>query len=358
MSLTENQRFIIKLIVFFALATGFIIVLPKLQSLITIIIISILFFTLLDPLVDKLERYRIPRGLSALLVILLLLVIIAFGVSRIIPHVEGAAQQISQSFSSQSSMNDRLEETINRINETLPVSSLTSDLPEKITELANSLKVKIPGLLLGVGKGLANTVYSFFFILFITFFFLKDERSIKKGLIKLVPNRHFEMSLNIMYKIQEQLSSYLQGLFLAATSVGVTSIIGLFIVNSFFDAGINYIVLIGVWAGFANLIPYIGPIAGAIPAVISVLLRQPPNMFLIVALVIGVFLIVQFIDNTVTSPYLVGKSVDLHPLIVFLVLIIGGNLMGLLGMLFAVPVAGIIKVMFTEIITNAPKYQT
>jgi predicted PurR-regulated permease PerM len=79
---------------------------------------------------------------------------------------------------------------------------------------------------------------------------------------------------------------------------------------------------------------------------------------LIVVLVIGVFAFVQFLDNNIVSPYLVGKSVELHPLIVFIVLIIGGNLMGLLGMMFAVPVAGIIKVTFGEIITNAPKYQT
>ena len=81
-------------------------------------------------------------------------------------------------------------------------------------------------------------------------------------------------------------------------------------------------------------------------------------MILIIVLVIGVFVLVQFLDNTFISPYLVGKSVELHPLIVFIVLIIGGNLMGLLGMMFAVPVAGIIKVAFHEIVTNAPKYQS
>lgn len=358
MSMSENQRFIIRLILFIVLAAGFILILPRLQTIITLIVISILMFTLLDPFVDKLERYKIPRAVSTLLVILIILLLIAFGVSRIVPLVENAAQQLSQSFSSENTFSERLESGIEYVNSKLPLNAITTDLPEKINELLDNLRRKLPGVLMGFGKGLINALSGFFFVLFITFFFLKDERAIKKGIIRLVPNKHFEMSLNIMDKIQRQLSAYLQGLFLAATSVGVTSIIGLFIVNTFFDAGINYIVLIGIWAGFANLIPYIGPTAGAIPAILSVLMSQPPNTLLIVVLVIGVFVMVQFLDNTFISPYLVGKSVELHPLIVFIVLIIGGNLMGLLGMMFAVPVAGIIKVAFHEIVTNAPKYRS
>ncbi len=361
MNTTENQRFIVRLIIFLILAAGFILILPRLQSLIIIVVISILIFTLLDPLVDKLERFNIPRGLSALLVMLLILTFIGLGISRFVPLVESAAQQISQSFSSENTFDERIESGIEYLNSKLPVNALTLDIPEKINEAMENIKKKLPQILMGfgkgIGKGVINTFSSFFFIIFITFFFLKDERAIKKGIIRLVPNKHFEMSLNIMDKIQRQLSSYLQGLFLAATSVGVTSIIGLFIINTFFDAGVNYIVLIGVWAGFANLIPYVGPIAGAIPALFSVLMSQPPNLMLSLILVVVVFLTVQFIDNNLTSPLLVGKSVDMHPLIIFLTLMIGANLMGLLGMMFAVPVAGIIKVTFSEIITNAPKYR-
>ncbi|KUK55714.1 MAG: hypothetical protein XD77_0326 [Marinimicrobia bacterium 46_47] len=357
MSQTENQRFITRMIFFIVLAAGFILILPRLQTIITVIVISILMFTLLDPFVDKLERFKIPRALSALMIILVILLLIALGVSRVVPLVENAAQQISQSFGVENTLNDRIQSGIDFLNSKLPVSAITTDIPEKINELTESLKQKLPGFLMGAGKGLINAFSGFFFVLFITFFFLKDERAIKKGIIRLVPNKHFEMSLNIMDKIQRQLSSYLQGLFLAATSVGITSIIGLFLVNTLFDAGINYIFLIGIWAGFANLIPYVGPTAGAIPAVLSVLISQPPNTLFIVILVIGVFVSVQFLDNNLVSPYLVGKSVELHPLIVFIVLIIGGNLMGLLGMMFAVPVAGIIKVTFGEIITNAPKYR-
>ncbi|HDT12602.1 MAG TPA: AI-2E family transporter, partial [Candidatus Marinimicrobia bacterium] len=241
MSMSENQRFIIRLIIIIVLAAGFILILPRLQSIITVIVISILMFTLLDPFVDKLERFKIPRALSALLVIIIILLLIAFGVSRIVPLVENAAQQLSQSFSSENTFSDRLESGIEYLNNRLPLNAITTDLPEKINEVTDNLRRMLPGVLMGFGKGLINALSSFFFVLFITFFFLKDERAIKKGIIRLVPNKHFEMSLNIMDKIQKQLSSYLQGLFLAATSVGITSIIGLFIVNTFFDAGINYI---------------------------------------------------------------------------------------------------------------------
>ncbi|MDD5583139.1 MAG: AI-2E family transporter [Candidatus Marinimicrobia bacterium] len=357
MNLTENQRFIIRLILFLALITGLILILPRLKSIITVIVISILMFTLLDSFVDKLERFKIPRALSALMVILIILLLIAFGISRVVPLVENAAKQISQSFNSENTFTEKLETGIVSLTNKLPFNTATIDIPERINGLINTLKKNLPTALIGFARGLISTFSSFFFVLFITFFFLKDERKIKKTLIRFVPNRYFEMSINLMDKIQRQLSAYLKGLFLAATNVGITSIIGLFLVNTFLDAGINYIILIGLWAGLANLIPYVGPTAGAIPAVISVLFTQPPNTFLVVLAVIAVFVLVQFIDNNFTSPYLVGKNVELHPLIVFLVLIIGGNLMGLLGMMLAVPIAGIIKVTVGEILTNAPKYR-
>jgi predicted PurR-regulated permease PerM len=109
-----------------------------------------------------------------------------------------------------------------------------------------------------------------------------------------------------------------------------------------------------MFAGLANLIPYIGPVAGAIPAILITLVQGGDNMMIIKIII--AFSIVQFIDNFLVQPLVLSKTVNLHPLIIVFVVIIGGQFFGLLGMLLAVPVAGIIKVTSRELYIGIKKF--
>lgn len=356
--MTNNQKFIIKLLLSITSIATFLYFLPKLSSLIFMMVLSILFFTIMDPLVDQFERYNLSRGLSAMIIIVLIFAVLGSGISSLIPVLNDARISTTDLFAS-GTLNAKLMQWHHVIQERFPYIPLPDDIPAKITPvITDFVQHELPGYVGKVVAGGASFFSSFFMIIFITFFLLKDERLIKKAIINLVPNRHFELSLNLMYKIQVQLASYLQGQFIAAMSVGILSSIGLLLLNTFLSAQISFAVVIGIWAGLANLIPYVGPVAGMIPAVLIVLFNQPDNLWVIIIAVCAVFMAVQLIDNTVVSPFVVGKSVNMHPLTVFLVLIIGGNLMGLIGMMFAVPVAGIIKVTITEFWANAFKYKT
>ena len=107
---------------------------------------------------------------------------------------------------------------------------------------------------------------------------LANAQNFKKGFIKMVPNRYFEMSLKIIDRISEQISSYIRGTFMAATIVGILSIIALQIVCSIFDMPHDYIILVGIIAGVFNLIPFIGPIIGALSGVLLIILSlETPN---------------------------------------------------------------------------------
>ena len=180
--------------------------------------------------------------------------------------------------------------------------------------------------------------------------------------MKFMPNKYLEIGLRMIYNIEQQISSYLRGQILAASSVAILSIIGLFILNQI-GANITLIVFIGIIAGLANLIPMVGPFIGMIPAILIALMNNigndlafhhqifnaVPSPFFILDIVL-MFIIVQQIDNNFITPLLVGESVGLHPMAVMLVLLIGGTLIGPLGMLFAIPAAGVLKVIITEII--------
>ena len=171
---------------------------------------------------------------------------------------------------------------------------------------------------------------------FMSFFLLKDGRELKRWIIGLVPNRYFEFSLDLLYKMDLALGNFLRGQFLDGLIVGSLVTVAMWVLN------VKYSLLIGIFAGLANLIPYVGPIAGATLAVMVVSLTTA--YLAQVAVVLLAFLLIKLLDDVVIQPITVGRSVQMHPLLVLMVIVIGGHYFGVLGMLLAVPVAGFVKV--------------
>jgi predicted PurR-regulated permease PerM len=145
-----------------------------------------------------------------------------------------------------------------------------------------------------------------------------------------------------------QLGGYLRGQFLDAMIIGLLSIIALWIL------GVKYFVLIGIFAGLANMIPYVGPLAGMIMAASVVLLNDGSGED--IAWVIGAFAIIQLIDNVLVQPLVLGKSVNLHPLVIIFAIITGGQFFGIIGMLVAIPVTGILKVVTIEVYNSVKRF--
>lgn len=196
------------------------------------------------------------------------------------------------------------------------------------------------GALVGRSKNFLAGVFSSLALLaivpFAAFFFLKEGRRITRGLIELVPNAYFELCLNLIYQINGQIGGYLRGQMLETSIVALLSVIALTLI------GLPNAIPIGVMAGLANMIPYLGPLIGIIAA--SVVALSTGGGGTLILYVIIAFAIIQFIDNMVVQPIIVAKSVDLHPMLVILVVSIGSQLMGIMGMLIAVPLTGILKV--------------
>jgi predicted PurR-regulated permease PerM len=175
---------------------------------------------------------------------------------------------------------------------------------------------------------------------FVTYFMLAEGDLGIKKIIEKIPNKYFEMSMNIMDKVGRELISYLRGLILECSIVGGLSMIGFMII------GVPYAVIIGVITGIANLVPYLGPLAGASLAILaSLTVTGDFQMFLPIALL---SIIIRLIDDLVLQPLCFGKSLDMHPVAVVLTLIIGHQLMGVSGMVISIPIATILRVSATE----------
>jgi putative permease len=175
---------------------------------------------------------------------------------------------------------------------------------------------------------------------FFAFFMLKDGRGFSKKLLGMVPNNLFELSLNLHFQIIQQMGGFIRARFLESVLVGAIVWVGLYALN------FPYALFLGVLAGITNIIPYIGPIIGAAPAIIIALANQ--HTPLMIALIGAIYVMAQVLDMLLVIPLVVAKIVDLHPVTVVIVIIIGGQVMGILGMIISIPVASILKLTFIE----------
>ena len=174
----------------------------------------------------------------------------------------------------------------------------------------------------------------------IMFYFMKDGDKIAHGAKKMVLPKWRSWVFPLSEKIDGVLGGFIRGQLLVAFLIGVLSAIALLIL------GVEYWLILGMLAGIGDLIPYIGPFLGAIPAVFIALTTDPwKAVWVIVA-----FLIIQQLEGNLISPKIVGHSVGLHPALIIFMLLVGGALWGLVGLLVAVPLAGVIKVLLEAIL--------
>ncbi|MDP6041751.1 MAG: AI-2E family transporter [Candidatus Latescibacteria bacterium] len=204
----------------------------------------------------------------------------------------------------------------------------------RLQNMATDLLKKTPGLIGQVLSGLTFVII----VPLVLFFFLAEGRTIKRAMIELVPNQYFEMVLNLLYRIDVQLGGYIRGMVLSVMIISLLSVTGLYFIE------LEYFLVIGTLAGLANVIPYLGPLIGIVAGVIAAALQYSTLSVGVVVPVVIVFLIVQVMDNVFVAPVVVARSVNLHPLVVIFVVLVGSQLFGAVGMLLAVPATAVIKV--------------
>jgi len=334
-----------RVIVLLILLAAAALLLSFISDLVKILIISALLAFVLDPLALLMESRGISRTLAA---VILFCSIIAAGVIAIlllIPLFFGDINsiQINLDSAQTTALISKIEHVIENDLAFLGIKDI--HLMEKIQKTIGSMGEWFVKHLID----LVSLMIHIILIPFITFFFLKDGRKFKKIFVSMVPNKYFEFTLRLISNLETQVANYLRGQFMDAMIVGILATIALWIV------GVEYFLFIGVFAGLANFIPYFGPIVGTALAVVVSLLNN--GSIETVFYILLAFAAVKLIDDTTVQPYVVGKSVNMHPMIVLLVIIIGGKFFGILGMFLSVPTAGFIKVVLQESIVNLRKYR-
>lgn len=221
--------------------------------------------------------------------------------------------------------------------------NIVEEFTSKIGGIVQNTSAKI---IEGITKA-GNKVVDFAMALVISFYLLKDKKKFinftNKFLETFIPDRVYKNFKSFWVDVDYVLSGYIRGQLMDSFIMGVLIGISVAII------GIDFPIIIGIIAGISNIIPYFGPIIGMIPAALMGLISGNPMKALYA--VITLF-ILQQIDGAIIAPKIVGESVDVHPVAIVVAIIAGGSLFGLVGMLLAVPVAALLKLIFIRYIDS------
>ena len=325
------------------------------RSVLVYVLVAFVVSLIGQPLMRLMRRIRIkgkslPDGVLAVLSILLVMIGALLFITQIIPVVTGIVREASVINSSDLSYNSLIDPLNDWIIGLFPSLGRDFDIVTvslgKIKDVVNISNVSsVLGSVASTAAGIAVGLFS---VVFIAFFFIKDETLFGKIVCALVPDRAEESVNKTISDITHLLSRYFIGLIVEVVGVILLDFLGLWLIVRITP---DYAIGIAFIAGLLNIIPYIGPLLGEVIGVLLCLvLKYGTGMGLDVPvwafalIVLGVMLAVQMIDNFVYQPLIYSTSIKAHPLEIFIVLLIAGVLGGTVGLLVGIPAYTVVRV--------------
>ena len=309
------------------------------------ILISGFLFYCFKPIVTFLEKRGVSTTWGASIVMLLLVGIIVLLISSIIPSL---VKQVTSLVSMTPKFIKEVETWVAEVSRhpSLQNLDIQSYIDKWNISLANILQNAINGLSTGIGSfisSIAGIVMLVVTVPFILFYMLKDGHKMVPAIEKYFPEKHKNEMVGLLKKMSETIEKYISGQMIECLFVAVGTSLGYALI------GIDYAFLFGCIAGLTNMIPYIGPYIGLAPAVLVTVFSDPWQAVFACIVV----LVVQQVDGNIIYPNVIGKSLDIHPLTIIIILLVAGNLAGLLGMILGVPFYAVCKTVFIYVYNMA-----
>lgn len=308
------------------------------------VIVSGFLFFLLSPFLKILQQFKIPKPLGILLMYLILLglgtlLVILVG-PPLVHQVQTLFARIPEYVASWQKMFEELAAT--RGFKWLVHQDYYSiaQIQQNVTDMISSYTENASEGLSTFFGVIVNVTLTIVTVPFILFYMLKDGDRLPQTIARFFPSQYHLEVMNILYDLSTTLSSYIHGLIIVATFVGVSSSIGFAII------GLPFSLLLGLVVGVTNIIPYLGPILGAAPAVIVALMDSSIKAFLVLAVIVTV----QQLDAHMISPLVMGKRLNVHPLTIIVLLLVSGRWLGPVGMILAVPTYAMVKTFVLHLI--------
>lgn len=287
---------------------------------------------LLHPIVEKLQQKGLNRSLSILLIYVFFFGGAGFALYKAMPVIIRELEDLMQSTPYLADQYTDILQVINEKTSSWPVQ-FKSRIQDAIVFFEERLEVLLMKALDYVVQ-LPDFILLFGLVPLVAFYLLKDWVLIKKAAWNITPDKVRRQGTSFMRDIEKSLGSYIRGQVLVCFIIGVLSTILLWFIH------VKYSLLLGIIIGITNVIPYFGPIIGAIPAILIAAATSTKQVIWVAVIIFGL----QFVEGNILSPLIVGKSLHMHPLLIMLSLFIGGEIGGIIGLIVAVPILAIVKV--------------
>ena len=324
------------------------------KSVLVYIIVAFVVSLIGQPVMRLLRKIRIrgksaPDGLLAILTIVLILGTLILVVTQVIPVVTGIVRDaaVLNSVTADGNPLDRVNDWIVSLFPGLgPDFNIITILMDKLREVTNLSNVT--SVISSVTSFVTSLVVGLFSVVFISFFFVRDETLFRKIVSALVPDRMEGKLAKSLGDIEGLLSRYFVGLLVEMTGVALLDFLGLWLIARL---GFSNALGIAFIAGILNVIPYVGPLIGeAVGVVLAVILKYGTgvglgvNIWVFALIVLAIMLTTQLVDNFVYQPLIYSTSIKASPLEIFIVILLAGHIGGVVGMLVAIPAYTVVRV--------------
>lgn len=341
----QSRLFIVLIYTILILVTLFLLVLVRpmllsvyefLKAVLAPFLVAMIISYMLNPIVNLLHGRKVPRTAAVLLIYAVFISVCVVILMNLIPMFMNQVEELSEHMPELTVRAQSMVDHFNN-NNVLP-SSVRDGINRSLSSLEKQVEQRIADFLNNIGA-VVNVLFIAMIVPFLAFYMMKDMDVFERAALQYVPRSRRRHAVRLLKDIDAALGSYIRGQLIVSLCVGVLAYIGYLII------GMPYPLLMAGFVSLFDIIPYLGPFFGALPA----LLMATTISWKMVLMVIIVNMICQNLESNVISPQVVGRSMKIHPLTIILVLLIGGQLAGVIGMILAVPFYAAIKVIVQHV---------
>ncbi|MDH5446201.1 MAG: AI-2E family transporter [Gammaproteobacteria bacterium] len=306
------------------------------------LIIAFILFSILDPLKNRLMR----SGLNAISsIIIVLMAVVAIGVVCLVIGIPLMLDQWEWLQTRLPTIATQVAKILDGLGASL-INAMGMQVDTRLGERwLTDLKSQSTDAVVSSAGIMVQSVFALVFIPLITFFLLRDYRKMRNTAMSWLPNKAYELGWLIYFRVAKKLQNYIRSVFMQSAIIAMVTVTGFYLI------GLDTAVLFGVLAGFLNLIPYVGPLLSMLPPMLVALGSSTPDIWLLVSIA-AVVLTAQLIDNIFVIPSLIASTVDLHPMLVLLGVVVFGYFFGFIGMLVAIPVLATSKIILKGLVNG------
>lgn len=323
---------------------GLLTFLYRVRIILTPFLFAVLIAYILYPLVVAVERRGAGRSAAILLVYIFLGAVLGVLLWLVLPRFVDEIEELLVQLPERAVVWEQLGSEVVNFFKRIRLPGVLRDAVGIIVERMEVAIENLAGRFMSMVMGVFTNMISLIISPILAFYLLRDHQAMRERSLQYVPAQYRGDVQNMARSINKALGGFFRGQILISIFVGLFVYVGLHLL------GIPYALFIGLTAGIFDIIPYLGPILGFLPAAAFALLKSP----LTVLWVLLIFAAANQIENGIISPKIIGDRVGLHPLLVIFAVFVGGDLLGIVGMLVAVPVAAAMRVVLDYFLLRRP----